>query len=35
MPYQSTTLTLPAYNRGIHLITSLINKAYKNKWLAR
>ncbi|WP_367106328.1 secondary thiamine-phosphate synthase enzyme YjbQ [uncultured Psychrobacter sp.] len=29
MPYQQTTLTLPAYNRGIHIITPLIEKAVR------
>lgn len=27
MSYKQTTLTLPAYERGIHIITPLINKA--------
>lgn len=27
MPYQQTTLTLPAYARGIHIITPQINQA--------
>ncbi len=27
MSYQQTTLTLPAYERGIHIITPLINEA--------
>ena len=27
MPYQQTTLTLPAYSRGIHIITPQINQA--------
>lgn len=30
MSYQQTTLTLPAYSRGIHIVTPLINKAIKN-----
>ncbi|WP_367105668.1 secondary thiamine-phosphate synthase enzyme YjbQ [uncultured Psychrobacter sp.] len=29
MPYQQTTLTLPAHNRGIHIITPLIEKAVR------
>lgn len=27
MPYQQTTLTLPVYSRGIHIITPLIEEA--------
>lgn len=29
MPYQQTTLTLPRYSRGIHIITPIIEKAVR------